>query len=165
MQEERRGEGEAQNERHMSNDLQAEADLRLEEALTDTGARDPREFYRECLRNLKQADRRAYEEAVEYYQEVLVPSLARGVDPLPAWTEYGRRLALLTAPGRTVMVDPAGVADPYVEPAPLDRLVLHLPEARGSANRALVVALPANLTRAQRAHYELLVSGRLTLME
>ena len=136
----------------MSDDLQAEADLRLEEALADTGARDPREFYRECLRNLKQVDRRAYEEAV-------------GLDPLPAWTEYGRRLALLTAPGRTVMVDQAGVAEPYGEPAPLDRLVLHLPEAQGSANRALVVGLPAELTRAQRAHYDLLVSGRLTLME
>ena len=88
----------------MSDDLQAEADLRLEEALTDTGARDPREFYRECLRNLKQADQQAYEEAVGYYREILVPSLAQGADPLPAWTEYGRRLALLTAPGRTVMV-------------------------------------------------------------
>ena len=149
----------------MSDDLQAEADLRLEEALADTGARDPREFYRECLRNLKQADRRAYEEAVGYYRETLVPSLAQGVDPLPAWTEYGRRLALLTAPGRTVMVDRAGVAEPYGEPAPLDRLVLHLPEGQGSANRALVVGLPAELTRAQRAHYDLLVSGRLTLME
>ena len=149
----------------MSDDLQAEADLRLEEALADTGARDPREFYRECLRNLKRADRRAYEEAVGYYRETLVPSLAQGVDPLPAWTEYGRRLALLTAPGRTVMVDRAGVAEPYGEPAPLDRLVLHLPEGQGSANRALVVGLPAELTRAQRAHYDLLVSGRLTLME
>ena len=149
----------------MSDDLQAEADLRLEEALADTGARDPREFYRECLRNLKQADRQAYEEAVGYYREILVPSLAQGVDPLPAWTEYGRRLALLTAPGRTVMVDREGVAEPYVEPAPLDRLVLHLPESRGSASRALVVGLPAELSRAQRAHYDLLVAGRLTLME
>ena len=149
----------------MSDDLQTEADLRLEEALADTGARDPREFYRECLRNLKQADRRAYDEAVEYYREVLLPSLVKGVDPLPAWTEYGRRLATLTTPGRTVMVNQAGVAEPYLEPAPLDRLVLHLPEARGPASRAVVVGLPAELTRAQRAHYDLLVSGRMTLTE
>ena len=149
----------------MSDDLQTEADLRLEEALADTGARDPREFYRECLRNLKQADRRAYDEAVEYYREVLLPSLVKGVDPLPAWTEYGRRLATLTTPGRTVMVNQAGAAEPYLEPAPLDRLVLHLPEGRGSANRAVVVGLPAELTRAQRAHYDLLVSGRMTLTE
>ena len=149
----------------MSDDLQTEADLRLEEALADTGARDPREFYRECLRNLKQADRRAYDEAVEYYREVLLPSLVKGVDPLPAWTEYGRRLATLTTPGRTVMVNQAGVAEPYLEPAPLDRLVLHLPEARGSASRAVVVGLPVELTRAQRAHYDLLVSGRMTLTE
>ena len=149
----------------MSDDLQTEADLRLEEALADTGARDPREFYRECLRNLKQADRRAYDEAVEYYREVLLPSLVKGVDPLPAWTEYGRRLATLTTPGRTVMVNQAGVAEPYLEPAPLDRLVLHLPQARGSASRAVVVGLPVELTRAQRAHYDLLVSGRMTLTE
>ena len=149
----------------MSDDLQTEADLRLEEALADTGARDPREFYRECLRNLKQTDRRAYDEAVEYYREVLLPSLVKGVDPLPAWTEYGRRLATLTTPGRTVMVNQAGVAEPYLEPAPLDRLVLHLPEARGSASRAVVVGLPVELTRAQRAHYDLLVSGRMTLTE
>ena len=149
----------------MSDDLQAEADLKLEEALADTGARDPREFYRERLRDLKQGAPQSYDEAVAYYREVLVPSLAKGIDPLPAWTEYGRRLALLTAPGRTVMVDQDGVAEPYVEPAPLDKLVLHLPEGRGSASRALVVGLPTELTRAQRAHYDLLVAGRLTLTE
>ena len=147
----------------MSDDLQMEAERRLEEALADTGARDPREFYRERLRDLKRADRGAYEEAVEYYREVLVPSVARGTEPLPAWTEYGRKLALLAAPGRTVMVDHMGVAEPYVEPVPLDRLVLHLPEARGPAGRAVVVGLPVELSRAQRAHYDLLVFGRLTL--
>jgi hypothetical protein len=63
------------------------------------------------------------------------------------------------------MVDRTGVAEPYVEPAPLDRLVLHLPEGQGSAIRAVVVGLPVELTRAQRAHYDLLVSGRLTIME
>jgi hypothetical protein len=102
----------------VSDDPQTEADRRLEAALAETGARDPREFYRERLRELKQADRGAYEEAVGYYRDTLVPSVAGGADPLPAWTEYGRKLAALGTPGRTVMVDATGVAAPYQTPAP-----------------------------------------------
>src|SRR5687767_1547962 len=123
----------------MADDVQAEADRRLEAALAVSGARDPREFYRDRLRDLKQADRGAYEQAVGYYRDTLVPSVAQGTDPLPAWTEYGRQLAELAIPGRTVMIDATGASVPYEAPAPLDRLILHLPEARG---RALVVALP-----------------------
>lgn len=148
----------------MSDDLQTEADRKLEAALAATGARDPREFYRERLRDLKQADRGAYDEAVGYYRDTLLPSVARGDDPLPAWVEYGRRLAALTAPGRTVMIDRTGYAEPYAAPAPSDRLILHLPDARG-AGRGLVVGLPADLARAQRATYDLLVAGKLTLKE
>ena len=149
----------------MTDDLQAEADRRLEGALAATGARDPREFYRERLRDLKQADKSAYDEAVGYYRGTLVPSVAGGAEPLGAWTEYGRRLAALAAPGRTVMVDRSGVSQPYAEPAPPDRLVLHLPVGRGGGKRAVVVGLPSELSRAQRASYDLLVSGKLTLKE
>lgn len=147
----------------MTEDLQAEADRKLDAALAATGARDPREFYRDRLRELKQADRGAYDQAVGYYRDTLVPSVAGGADPLPAWTEYGRRLAALSAPGRTVMIDARGVSEPYRTPAPTDRLILHLPDARGG--RALVVGLPADLARAQRATYDLLVAGKLTLKE
>ena len=147
----------------MPDDTQTQADQKLEAALAATGARDPREFYRDRLRDLKQADRDAYEQAVGYYNGTLVPSVAAGADPLPAWTEYGRRLATLSAPGRTVMVDEHGVAEAYQTPAPLDRLILHLPE--GGRGRALVVGLPTELSRAQRATYDLLVSGKLTLKE
>jgi hypothetical protein len=146
----------------MPDDPQAEADRKLDAALATTGARDPRQFYRDRLRDLKQADPAAYEQAVGYYRDTLVPSVAGGADPLPAWTEYGRRLATLTAAGRTVMVDAHGVAEPYASPAPLDRLILHVPDGRG---RALVVGLPTELSRAQRATYDLLVSGKLTLKE
>ena len=147
----------------VSDDLQAQADRKLEAALAATGARDPREFYRDRLRDLKQADRSAYEQAVGYYRDTLVPSVAAGADPLPAWTEYGRRLASLGTPGRTVMVDRTGVSEPYRAPAPPDRLILHLPD--GSRGRALVVGIPAELSRAQRATYDLLVGGKLTLKE
>jgi len=147
----------------VTDDLQTEADRRLEAELARSGARDPREFYRERLRELKQADREAYEQAVGYYRDTLVPSVAGGADPLPAWTEYGRKLAELSVPGRTVMVDPSGASDPYRSPPPLDRLILHLPD--GTRGRAAVVALPAELSRAQRATYDLLVGGKLTLKE
>jgi hypothetical protein len=146
----------------MPDDPQAEADRKLDAALATTGARDPRQFYRDRLRDLKQADPAAYEQAVVYYRDTLVPSVARGADPLPAWTEYGRQLATLTAAGRTLMIDEHGVAEPYLSPAPLDRLILHVPDGRG---RALVVGLPTELSRAQRATYDLLVSGKLTLKE
>ena len=143
----------------MSDDLNAAADARLEEALARLGARDPREFYRERLRELKQADAQGYEGAVAYYRDTLIPSVASGtVDPLAAWTEYGRRLAEAVSPGRTVAVDGTGLAHPYSEPAPGDHLVLHLPGGRGG--RALLVGLPAHLTDAQRATYDVLVSGK-----
>lgn len=145
----------------MPDDPQSEADRRLEEALAATGARDPREFYRERLRELKQSDREAYEAAVVYYRDTLVPSVAAGADPLPAWTEYGRRLAELATPGRTVVVDRSGLSEPYRHPAAPDRLVLHFADARNA--RALVVGIPPEPSRAQKAAYELLVSGRQTL--
>lgn len=140
------------------------ADRLLAEALERAGARDPREFYRERLRELKEADPAAYEEAVAHYRDVLIPSIAEAdAEPLTAWTEYGRRLAELTAPGRTVAVDVRGRARPYEAPAGPDGLVLHLPDAR--SRRALVVGLPRSLSAAQRATYDWLVAGRQTVTE
>ena len=142
----------------MSTDHIAEADRRLEEALTREGARDPREFYRERLRDLKQVDAAGYEEAVKYYRDTLLPSIASGeAEPLVAWTEYGRHLAQSIAPGRTVAIDGSGLAHRYEPPAPSDLLILHIPEAKG---RALLVGLPTALTPAQRATYDVLVSGK-----
>ena len=142
-------------------DLQTEADRRLMAVLAQLGARDPRDFCRDQLRDLKRIDRGAYEEAAAYYRDTLVPSVANGADPLPAWTEYGRRLAALWAPGRAMMVDRLGIAAPYESPAPHDQLVLHLPDS--SRKRPVVVGAPADLSRAQRATFNLLVRGRLSL--
>jgi hypothetical protein len=144
----------------MSEDLNERADARLEAALKEAGARDPREFYRERLRDLKQANPDGYAAAVSYYKDTLIPQVAAGEgDPLAAWTEYGRRLAEAVTPGRTVSVDGTGRAHPYRAPAARDHLVLHLPEAKGA--RAILVGLPAELTPAQRATYDVLVSGKL----
>lgn len=142
----------------MSEERSAEADRALEAALEATGARDPREFYRERLRELKRAAPDEYETAVAYYRETLIPEVASGArDPLEAWTEYGRRLAAALAPGRTVSIDESGLAHEYRSPE-LDRLVLHLPEDRGG--RALLVGLPPELSDAQRAAYRVLVEGK-----
>ncbi len=146
----------------MSDDLTAKADRRLDEALKDAGARDPREFYRERLRSLKQSNPEGYATAVAYYRDTLIPQVADGEgDPIAAWTEYGRRLAEAVTPGRTVAVDGTGRAEPYRAPAPRDRLILHLPDAK--SGRALLVGLPTELTPAQRATYDVLVAGKLKL--
>lgn len=146
----------------MSDDVTAAADRRLEEALAAEGARDPREFYRERLRELKQANPEGYVEAVGFYKDTLIPQVASGEgDPLAAWTEYGRRLAEALAPGRTVAVDGTGFARPYEAPAPRDHLILHLPGGKGG--RAILVGLPADLSSAQRATYDILVAGKQKL--
>lgn len=142
----------------MSEDVAAEAERRLDEALAESGARDPRELYRARLRELKRMDPDEYAQAVEYYREVLLPQVASDAgDPLLAWTEYGRRLATALAPGRTVCIDGSGRARPYQE-ASRQELILHLPDAKGS--RALLVGLPDAPSAAQRATYDVLVAGK-----
>lgn len=143
----------------MSADPTAEADRRLEAALETAGARDPREFYRERMRELREANPAGYEEAVSYYRDRLIPRVAEeDSDPLAEWTEYGRLLAHLSGPGRTVAVDVTGRALPYEVPAARDHLVLHLPDEKGS--RAILVGLPAVLSPAQRATFDVLVQGK-----
>lgn len=146
----------------MDDDLQEKAKRRFEETLERTGARDPRDYYRDRLRELKSRDPEAYEDAVRHYREELIPSIADGeVDPLEAWRGYGRRIAELTAPGRTVEIDARGRSHPFDPPTSPDRVVLHLPDDR--KERALLVSLPPEPTRAQKATYDLLVEGRQTL--
>lgn len=142
----------------MPDDVTTRADAALERALTETGARDPREFYRERLKELRQQDAEAYATAVAYYKETLLPSIADGgAAPLEAWTEYGRVLAEAVSPGQTVSIDGSGLSHPYEGPVP-GRLVLHIPSGKG---RALLVGLPPELTDAQRATYDVLVAGKL----
>ncbi|HEX2191279.1 MAG TPA: hypothetical protein VHG51_20380 [Longimicrobiaceae bacterium] len=139
-------------------ELRERADRRFEEALKTTGARDPREFYRGRLRELRERSPEAFRRALAYFEERLIPAVAaEGSDPMAEWLEYGRFLAGLAAQGKTVQVDPLGRALPYAPPVPGDHLVLHLPDA--ASERALVVGIPPELSPAQRATYDLLVSG------
>ena len=144
--------------------VEERAEARLEAALEQSGARDPRDFYRVQLRELRGEDRKGYDTAVEYYRETLLPRVADPeVDPLAAWTDYGCHLAALRTSGRTVAVDATGRAAAYASPAPRDVLVLHLPDDR--KRPALLVGLPPDLSPAQRATYDWLVSGRRALRE
>ena len=134
------------------------AEQALERALAESGARDPRDFYRERLREIKRVSPEHYQQAVTYYSQTLLPEVAAGRrDALVAWTDYGRRLAESLMPGRTVAIDASGRARPYEPPAG-ESLILHLPDDKGA--KALLVALPRTLTAPQRASYDVLVSGK-----
>lgn len=85
----------------MADDLRARADERFQRALQQTGARDPRNFFRDMLRDLKAADADAYREALRYFNETLIPAVADDAsDPVAEWLEYGRVLASLAIRGR-----------------------------------------------------------------
>lgn len=143
-------------------DLRARADARFASALQAAGARDPRDFYRKQMVELKAADPAAYRRALAFYEQELIPAVARDdSDPMAEWLEYGRVLATLAAAGRTVQIDPGGRATDYARPVPADALVLHLPD-RTSA-RAILVGLPATLSPAQRASFDLLVKQAQSL--
>jgi hypothetical protein len=137
------------------------ADERLRVALEKTGARDPREEYRELLRELRENDPERYTAAVKHYETQLIPAVAEGrADPLEAWVEYGCLLARSLADGAPAIIDPTGKRLPLQGPTPADALVLHLPTSTSLAARA--VRLPPVLSAAQEAAYGLLVRRRVS---
>ncbi len=143
----------------MTNALRKKADARFEAALAAVGARDPREYYRSRLRELRDSDPQAYADAVAYYQTSLVTSIAEeDADPLQAWQKFGLKIAQATAAGRAVAVDPAGRSLPFEPPGRAGDMILHLPDARN--RRALLVGLPPEPSAAQTATYNWLVRGR-----
>jgi hypothetical protein len=140
----------------MDDDLRARADARFEQALKQAGARDPRTFYRDQLKELKAGSPDGFRRALRYFEETLIPTVAdEASDPVAEWLEYGRMLASLAVPGRTVQIDGGGRARDYARPVPLESIVLHLPE--NASRPALVLGIPPKLTPAQRASYDLLV--------
>ncbi len=145
----------------MHDDLATAADRRFAERLEATGARDPREYYRGMLRELKGADEAAYRTLVAAYEAEVVEPIGRGeADPLEAWLAFGVRLAVARAgAGQTVVIDDTGQAHPFEPPARWDRLLLHLPDDRGT--RALAVGLPPELSPPQRAAVDLLVHRKV----
>lgn len=148
----------------MADELQERADRRFQDALDETGARDPREFYRGLLRELKERSEAEYEKAVARWREEVVEPLARGDgEPLERWLRFGVSLARDLHPGRTVVIDETGRAEPYEPPPSWDRLILHIPDTKKV--RAVPVGLPPELTPPQRATVDLLVEGRNRLAD
>ena len=144
----------------MSENLTAEADRLLAEALNASGERDPRDYYRNRLMELKGSNPEGYDAAIEYYRNKLIPLIASGeAEPIVAWTEYGRFLAESLTPGQTVSINPSGESHPYEPTMASGNLVLHIPES-GKGGRAILVGLPNDLSPAQRATYDVLVSGK-----
>jgi hypothetical protein len=145
----------------MTQDLSQAADRRYAERLETTGARDPREFYRRLLRELKERDEAAYQALVARYEaEVLAPVGGGEADPLEAWLAFGVTLAnAVGGPGRTVVIDAVGRARELAGTPGWEALVLHLPQARGS--KALPVGLPPELSPSQKAAVDLLVHAKV----
>jgi hypothetical protein len=134
----------------------------LARALEERGRRDPREDFRELLRQLRSRDAEAYDRAVAHYRSTLVPGIASSaIDPIEGWLEYGRMIASSLEKGRTVAIDGTGKAAPWEGPPPDDRLVLHLPD--NERVKAIPVGAPAEPSPAQRSSWDLLVAGRQSL--
>lgn len=141
-------------------DPKTRADARLETALQGADQRDPRPLYRPALRYLRDQRPDAFEDALRYFEDELIPAVAGDAEPLATWLEYGRRLARALGAGRLVELDSTGRARPITDPAEARGLVLHLPD--DDAAPALALRSPKTPSPAQQAAYELLVEGRQT---
>ena len=75
-------------------EVRKRAEARFLDALARTGARDPREYYRERMIALRERDDAAFRRAHEHYDTHLIPAVARDdTDPIAEWLDYGRLLA------------------------------------------------------------------------
>lgn len=141
-------------------DAKEAVERRSDEAFAASAWQDPRADYRAMLRQLRERNTPAFEEAVRAYETGVVARLGDGsADPVAAWLGYGRRLASIAGGGRTVRIDEDGRAqglgddDAPAEPA----LLLQLPADESAP--AFVVAAPREPSAAQRATVALLVAG------
>lgn len=130
---------------------------RITEALAGAGLADMRPAYRVLLRRLKEQDPAAFAEATARYDDVLVPAITGGEDPIAGWIAYGTWIARRLLPGRLVQLDTTGLAvdvtgDPEVK---ADRVLLYLPDAQKES--AIPIACPLKASPAQRSALQLLV--------
>ena len=136
----------------MDDTAKRRADELTEKAIAAGPYEDFREGYRTRLRWLKENAPAAFDDALNHYNEILVPNIAGGADPIREWVEYGRRLGELSGKGKTVRIDETGLAHAIDAET---GLLLHLPD--DSAVPALVLATPRELSEAQQATIQLLV--------
>lgn len=139
----------------MAENQKTEAEARTDEAFANGDLEDPRARLRARLKYFREERPAAFTAALEYYDQVLVPRIAGGSDPIGEWVEYGRRLGDLTSRGQTFAIDASGRAHPFRAPVSAGNLVLHVPD--DTAVEALAIAIPRQLSAAQRATYDLLI--------
>jgi hypothetical protein len=144
----------------MDEETRTHAEARLREATAAAGLLDPRDRFRERLKQLRQSDPDGFRRAVQYYEQHVLPGLAGG-DPLLTWLEYGSFLGQLTSNGRLTCIDETGRALPFTQPLQPRALVLFIPE--DTAVDALVAAEPLQPSAAQQATLDLLVHRKLAL--
>jgi hypothetical protein len=128
------------------------ADERTDQAIANAPFEDFREAYRERLRWLKDSQPQGFSRALSHYNDILVPNIAGGGDPLVEWMEYGRLLGNLSGAGKVMRIDETGRAFPLDGQ---DGLILHLPDDTNVP--ALALAVPKLLSDAQKATLGLLV--------
>jgi hypothetical protein len=145
----------------MDDTAKAQVEARTAEAITNGPYQDFREDYRDRLRWLKETNPQGFSKALTYYNDILAANIAAGHDPLREWVEYGRTLAKLSGPGRVYSIDETGRAVPAADFADPNGLMLHLPDDTNV--RALPLAVPRELSAAQRATLDLLVNRKLAL--
>jgi|SRR5687768_134790 len=129
------------------------ADERTDRAIGNAPFEDFREAYRERLRWLKDSQPQGFTRALSHYNDILVPNIAAGSEPLAEWMEYGRLLGKLSGAGKVMRIDESGRAFPFDNEA--EGLILHLPEDTNVP--ALALAVPRTLSDAQRATLGLLI--------
>ena len=148
----------------MGVNVKKQAEDRLDQALAETGAMDPRIPYRQLLRDLKHRSEPEYDHAVALFQEsVLEATAAEDADPLSSWLQFGLGLAERLQPGKDVLIDETGRVGPFAPPPSWRDLILHVPEDRRA--KAIVVGRPPKLTRAQSATIDLLALGNVRLTD
>jgi hypothetical protein len=142
----------------MDDTVKGRAEARTVEAISTGPFEDFREAYRERLRWLKESRPDAFTRALNHY-DTLVERIANGGDVITEWLNYGRELGHLTGAGKLVAIDETGRA---VTPSgSADQMLLHLPD--DAAVPALALAVPRELSDAQRASFDLLVRRKLAL--
>jgi hypothetical protein len=140
----------------MTDTAKRRSDERTEMAISTAGWVDFREAYRDRLRWLKDTQPEAFAKALAHYNDILVPNIAEGMDPIAEWIEYGKVLGNLSGAGKVVRIDETGRARDLDDS--VAGLILHLPDDTGVP--ALALAIPAELSDAQRATLNLLVKQR-----
>jgi hypothetical protein len=140
----------------MDDSAKRRSDELTETAISTAMIADFREAYRERLRWLKETQPQAFARALAHYNDILVPNIAEGTDPIAEWIDYGKVLGNLSGAGQILSIDETGKARPAG--AAIDGLLLHLPDDTGIP--ALALAIPTDLSDAQRATLNLLVKQR-----